>query len=112
MDDCIFCKIASGAIPAEKVYEDAHVAAFRDIKPVAPEHILVISKKHVETVHDLSDVETAGTLLIGAGKAARVVGLDKTGYRLVINNGRDAHQEVKHVHIHMIGGRDLRWPPG
>ena len=113
MDDCIFCKIASGAIPAKKIYEDEYVVAFRDIKPIAPEHVLVITRKHVETAHDFAgDLGTAGALLVGAGNAARAIGLDKTGYRIVINNGRDAHQEVKHVHIHMIGGRDLRWPPG
>ncbi len=112
MDECLFCKMIAGEIPVEKVYEDEHVLAFKDIKPVAPHHVLVIPRKHVEALHDLVDVEAAGRLLVGAGKTAQALGLDKTGYRIAVNTGRDAHQEVPHVHIHLIGGRDLTWPPG
>jgi histidine triad (HIT) family protein len=112
MPDCLFCKIVSGEIPADIVYQDDDVVAFKDIKPVAPHHVLVIPRKHVETVHDLSETGVAGKLLLGAAAAARELGVIESGYRLVINNGRDAHQEVKHVHVHLIAGRDMTWPPG
>ena len=113
MSDCIFCKIASGEIPSERVYDGDEVVAFRDINPVAPTHIQIIPKQHVPHISDydpagspwLSEMFTAATEL-----AARE-GLD-LGYRLVINNGPHAGQSVFHVHLHLIGGRQLGWPPG
>jgi len=115
MNDCLFCKIATGQIPADKVYEDDRALVFRDISPQAPTHLLAISKKHYAAVHDIPP-EEVGTLLggvIGAlREALRLTGLDKNGYRLVVNSGEIAGQTVPHLHIHVLGGRELAWPPG
>ena len=111
--DCLFCKIATGEIPAEKVYEDEALLAFRDIRPAAPTHILVIPKEHIATFNDLTPERDAlvGRLLRTAGEIARREGL-ADGYRLVGNCLRAAGQEVMHIHVHLLGGRSLRWPPG
>jgi histidine triad (HIT) family protein len=113
-DRCLFCRIASGEIPARKVYEDDDVYAFHDINPQAPTHILVIPRKHVST---LDDIDGADTLLIGTvmGRAiqiARDLQLNADGYRIVANNGAAAGQTVFHIHVHLLGGRNFSWPPG
>ena len=114
MSDCLFCKIVAGEIPAERVLEKDDVIAFRDINPQAPVHLLVIPKKHIATLDDLAPEETelGGNLLRAASEAAAAAGLAEKGYRTVINCGRDAGQEVFHIHLHVLGGRGFRWPPG
>lgn len=111
--DCLFCKIASGAIPVERVYEDERVVAFPDINPQAPVHVLVIPKQHIPShAHAAAgDAEMMGHLLWAAAEVARKKGLTK-GYRLVINSGADAGQTVDHLHLHVLGGRPMGWPPG
>ncbi|MEJ2086583.1 MAG: histidine triad nucleotide-binding protein [Acidobacteriota bacterium] len=114
MSDCIFCKIASGEIPSDRVYEDDRLVAFRDLNPQAPTHILVIPKKHLSTLLDaeLEDVDLLGRLQIAAVEIARGEGLDEDGFRLVTNCLEGAGQSVFHIHVHLLGGRPLRWPPG
>lgn len=109
MDDCIFCKIVKGEIPSNKVYEDDELLAFRDINPVAPVHILVIPKKHFDSVLDLEqeDERLVGKIYSIINKIAKEEGIDKTGFRVVVNCGRDGGQEVKHLHFHIIGGKEL-----
>lgn len=111
-ESCLFCRIAKKEIPASVVHEDGDVLAFRDIAPQAPTHVLVIPKRHVATVADLApgDEPLAGTLLAAAAKVARDLGL--ADYRLVLNNGAGAGQSVFHLHVHVLGGRALGWPPG
>jgi histidine triad (HIT) family protein len=114
-DDCLFCKIAAGKIPADKVYEDDRALVFKDISPQAPVHLLAIPKEHYASVHEIPPQE-AGALLgsiAGALRAAlRATGLDEDGYRLVVNSGETAGQAVGHLHFHVLGGRRLGWPPG
>ena len=115
MTDCIFCKIAHGEIPSTKVYEDDTVLAFRDLEPQAPEHVLVIPKKHIGSVLALTDAdkELAGHILTEVVPAvARSCGVDAGGFRLVTNTGADGGQTVGHLHFHLLGGRSLMWPPG
>jgi len=111
--DCLFCKIVSGAIPAKRVYEDDHVLAFPDINPQAPEHILVIPKKHIASLAHATPEDAAmlGHLIWAAGEVAREQNL-ANGYRLVINTGPDGGQTVDHLHVHLLGGRHMTWPPG
>jgi len=111
---CLFCSVVEKKIPADVVYEDEHTLAFRDIRPVAPHHVLVIPKKHINAVHDLTeaDVGTIGQVMLAARKVAHQLGLEEGGYRLVINDGDDAGQTVHHIHVHVLGGRALSWPPG
>ena len=113
VEDCLFCKISSGAIPANVVLETDTAIAFRDIDPKAPTHVLVIPKSHYADVTDLmaSNPTLASELLALATKVAEHEGLAK-GYRIVTNNGEDAGQSVAHVHFHVLGGRSLSWPPG
>ena len=113
MKDCLFCKIAEGSIPADILYQDDDVLVFRDIHPMAPHHLLVIPRKHIARVEDLEsgDTELAGKLILTAKKVAKDLGLKK-GYRLVFNNGSHGGQQVLHIHLHLLGGRPLRWPPG
>ncbi|MEA3392650.1 MAG: histidine triad nucleotide-binding protein [Candidatus Marinimicrobia bacterium] len=113
MDNCIFCKIGAKEIPSDVVYEDDHLLAFRDLNPQAPEHILVIPKKHIARIENLTtdDTELMGRMLIAAKKIADNLGLKK-GYRLVFNNGPDGGQEVEHIHLHLMGGRKFSWPAG
>ena len=113
-DVTIFEKILSGDIPAEKVYEDDDIFAFKDINPVAPVHVLVIPKKKMESVADLrsEDPETVGRFMIGVSRVAAQLGLESDGYRVVFNTGRDALQTVPYIHAHIVGGRKLSWPPG
>ncbi|HJN16498.1 MAG TPA: histidine triad nucleotide-binding protein [Armatimonadota bacterium] len=114
MSDCLFCKIVAGEIPAEVVAEDDRVLAFKDINPGAPVHLLVIPKRHVA---NSSTVEEADEALVGhvvrvGCQVASEAGLSESGFRLVLNNGRDAGEAVNHLHLHVIGGRALDWPPG
>lgn len=110
MSDCIFCKIANGEIPSELVYENKHVAAFSDINPAAPVHILVIPKCHVESLNELEDKNLMAELLSGVKEVTKKLGIKD--YRTVINTGKGAGQEVFHIHLHIISGRPLKWPPG
>ena len=114
MPDCVFCKIIDGEIPSEKVFESDHLFAFEDINPAAPVHVLIIPKKHVETLNDVSeDDETLlGKLLVCARKLAAEKNLSDDGYRVVMNTMAGAGQSVFHIHLHLLGGRPLRWPPG
>ena len=111
---CLFCNILERKVPANVVYEDDHALAFRDIRPVAPTHVLVIPKKHVGAIHDLEPehAETLGNVLVAARRVADQEGLTKDGYRLVINDGDAAGQTVHHIHVHVLGGRQMTWPPG
>jgi len=113
-DRCLFCRIAHGEIPAKKVYEDADVVAFNDINPQAPTHVLVIPRKHIPSLDDMSeaDAATVGTTLLRLAQIARDLHLNSDGYRAVINHGEAAGQTVFHVHFHLLGGRNLGWPPG
>jgi histidine triad (HIT) family protein len=110
----IFQKIIDRQIPATIVYEDEYTLAFRDIAPQAPVHVLVIPKRAIAHLSHASDDdgEWLGRLLLAAREVARREGIDSSGYRLVINNGRDAGQTVDHLHVHVLGGRSLVWPPG
>lgn len=109
--NCLFCKIIAGDIPADKVYEDEKVLAFRDIAPQAPVHILIIPKLHFDSVLD-TPAETVAYMTDIAKKLAADEGLCEKGFRLVINTGEDGGQSVKHLHLHLIGGRSMQWPPG
>jgi histidine triad (HIT) family protein len=108
----IFDKIISKEIPADIVYEDSDVLAFRDISPQAPVHVLVIPKKPVRDVGKLSDEAMMGKLFVAAAAVAAQEGLEENGYRLVVNTGMHGGQTVNHLHIHVLGGRQLNWPPG
>lgn len=112
--DCIFCKIAAKQIPSKLVYEDAEIVAFRDINPVAPTHILIIPREHIESVDDLEPKHGAlvGKLHLVARDLAAKEGLSARGYRLVLNCGAEAGQAVFHLHLHLVGGRKMSWPPG
>jgi histidine triad (HIT) family protein len=111
---CLFCSVLEKKIPADVVYEDEHAVAFRDIRPMAPTHVLVIPRKHIAAIHDLGedDVATIGRVMLAAKAVAHKEGLEAGGYRLVINDGDAAGQTVHHVHVHVLGGRNLTWPPG
>ncbi|MDD3400439.1 MAG: histidine triad nucleotide-binding protein [Eubacteriales bacterium] len=111
MNDCLFCKIISGDIPSNKAYEDEKVLAFYDIAPQAPVHILIIPKEHIGSAQELStdNNELLGHMFAIARKLASEKGLDCSGYRLVTNVGDDAGQSVKHLHLHLIGGKTLKW---
>ena len=114
MADCLFCKIIDHEIPADIVYENDSILAFNDINPVAPVHILIIPKKHISTLNDLEEnhTQTMGELFLAAKEIALKKGLSDTGYRTVFNCNEDAQQTVFHIHLHLIGGRKMTWPPG
>ncbi len=114
MTDCIFCKIVSGDIPADIVYQDDDVLAFRDLNPQAPVHILVIPKKHIATLNDLQpeDTEVMGKLIQAGKEIASQEGMAKDGYRFVINCNQHGGQAVYHIHLHVLGKRQMSWPPG
>lgn len=109
--DCIFCKIASGEIPSELIYEDEDVVVFPDINPLTPVHLLVIPRKHVSSLAEMADDETPliGKMVKVANKVAKEQGISENGYRLTINSGADAGQVVFHLHMHLMGGRHLAW---
>ena len=114
MTDCIFCKIVSGDIPGDIVYQDDDVLAFRDLNPKAPTHILVIPKKHIATLNDLQtdDAELVGKMYLTAKNIAVEEGIAEAGYRTVMNCNAQAGQTVFHIHLHVLGGRPMSWPPG
>ena len=111
---CLFCKIVNREIPSQIVSENDHVLAFRDINPQAPTHVLVIPKKHITGVHDANDThkEMLSELVLAGTRVAAELGLAEKGYRLVINQGQDGGQSVHHLHLHVLGGRPMGWPPG
>ena len=114
MADCIFCRIIASQAPAEIVYADEQATAFRDIHPVAPTHILIVPNQHIASVNDLTPGDEAliGHLFSLARQIARQEGVDQSGYRLIVNTGRDAGQAVFHLHLHLIGGQRMRFPMG
>ena len=110
--DCLFCRIARGEIPATIVAQTDDCVAFRDIDPKAPTHVLVIPREHVASLADADDAALVGKLALLAAEIARSEGLTDRGFRTVINTGPDAGQTVHHIHLHLLGGRQLHWPPG
>lgn len=112
--NCLFCKIAQGAIPASVVYEDNEIMAFHDLNPQAPKHLLIIPKQHIATLNEASDANQAllGKMILGAKKIAQTEGISDAGYRLVFNINPDGGQTVYHIHLHLLGGRHMTWPPG
>ena len=114
MSDCIFCKIAAGEIPADLVYEDDQVVGFRDLNPQAPTHVLLIPRRHIASINELRPEDEAiiGRLYTAAAKVAAQEGFAESGYRTVINCNEDGGQTVFHVHLHLLGGRRMSWPPG
>ncbi len=112
--DCLFCKIVAGEIPATVVHDEGRTLAFADLDPQAPTHVLVIPKKHYATAADAAAADPAllGELVTAAQHVAEEAGVAGSGYRLVFNSGRDANQTVPHVHLHVLGGRAMTWPPG
>lgn len=114
MDECLFCKILSGEIPAQSVYKDESIFAFYDINPQTPTHILIIPREHFASLDDIPENKQAvlSHLLIKAREIAQQKGLKTSGYRIVLNTGKDAGQAVFHIHFHLLGGRRMAWPPG
>ncbi len=114
MSDCLFCKIVEGAIPSTKVYEDEHFYAFKDISPVAPVHVVIVPKVHFSSLNEVND-ETAivlGHIMKKIPVIAEDLGIKESGYRVVNNCGEQGGQTVSHFHYHLLGGRNLQWPPG
>ena len=114
MGDCLFCRVVAGEIPAKVVFQDEHLVAFQDINPQAPMHVLVVPKKHVATLNDLTAAEDdlVGAMVRTAAKVAKERGHDGPGYRTVFNCNAQAGQTVFHIHLHVLGGRVMTWPPG
>ena len=114
MADCLFCKIIAGEIPGTIVYQDDHVVAFNDINPQAPTHVLIVPRRHIPSLNDLApdDDQIVGELARRAAAIAKERGIASGGYRTVFNTNRDAGQTVFHIHLHLLGGRTMHWPPG
>ncbi len=114
VDTCIFCKLAKGLVRADIVYQDDKVVAFKDIHPQAPVHVLIIPREHITALWEVdpTHVPILGRLLTTASEVAARTGVQESGYRVVINTGPDAGQSVDHLHLHLLGGRELKWPPG
>jgi len=114
MSDCLFCKINNAEITAEILYQDDDVTAFRDVSPQAPSHFLVIPKKHIPTINDLQsdDAALVGKMMLVAKRLARELGIDESGYRTTMNCNANGGQTVFHIHLHVLGGRQMNWPPG
>ena len=114
MTDCLFCKIGAGEIKAEVVYEDGDLVAFRDLSPQAPTHVLVIPRRHIATTNDLTggDADLVGHMVLAAKQVAELDGIAERGYRTVLNCNPEAGQSVFHIHLHVLGGRPMGWPPG
>lgn len=112
MTNCIFCKMVAGDIKPDTVFEDDNILAFRDLNPQAPVHLLIIPKRHIATLNDLDDPLLAGQLVQAAVKLAEHEGLSEDGYRTVFNCNRNGGQAVYHLHLHLLGGRPMHWPPG
>jgi histidine triad (HIT) family protein len=110
--DCLFCRIASGEIPSKFVWQDEDIFAFEDVRPQAPVHVLVVPKRHMAAVKDVKDQALLGRLLQAATLVAQNKGIAESGYRIVANTGRDGGQTVFHLHFHVLGGRQMMWPPG
>ena len=112
--DCIFCKIVNGDIPSNKIYEDDKVLAFHDISPEAPIHFLVIPKEHIKSANDINEKNShiISHIFLVINKIVRDLNIAETGYRIVNNCGKDGGQTVDHIHFHVLGQRDLKWPPG
>ncbi|HZD52025.1 MAG TPA: histidine triad nucleotide-binding protein [Woeseiaceae bacterium] len=112
--NCIFCKIVSGEIESDIVHQDARIVAFRDTNPQAPTHVLVVPRRHVPTINDLTetDAEDVGRLYLVAADIAKREGVDQSGYRVLMNCMEGAGQSVFHIHLHLLGGRPFHWPPG
>jgi histidine triad (HIT) family protein len=113
-EDCLFCKIFKGEIPAKEVFRDDQIVAFEDIRPVAPTHVLVIPKEHIPSVHDVTAAHAPmlARMIEVANRVAEERKIDREGYRLVFNKGPHAGQSVYHLHLHLLGGRAMGWPPG
>ncbi len=114
MSDCLFCKMIAGEIPTDVVYQDEHVFAFRDINPQAPLHVLIVPRIHIATLNDLQPDhnQLVGHLFVAAKKIATDEGVADSGYRTVINCNAEAGQSVYHIHLHLLAGRQMHWPPG
>jgi len=114
LSSCIFCRIVAGEIPSKRVYEDDQVVAFHDIEPQSPVHVLVVPKKHILGVNEIAEEDEAvvGHAYAVISRLVKELGVDGTGYRVVVNSGRDGQQSVPHLHFHILGGRLLAWPPG
>ena len=112
VEPCIFCQIVRGAIPTQLMANNADCVAFRDIDPQAPVHILIIPKKHMASLDDALDGQVLGKMMVLAASLARQEKISRTGYRTVINTGADGGQSVAHLHLHLLGGRAMAWPPG
>lgn len=112
MSECVFCGIVKGEIEADKVGESEHCIAFRDLSPQAPEHILVVPKKHFRSMNDMPDGSVLGAMGMLGRQVAKELGITEKGYRAVINVGEHGGQTVEHMHLHILGGRKLKWPPG
>jgi histidine triad (HIT) family protein len=116
MSDCLFCRIVRGEVPSTTVAESEHAVAFRDVNPVAPVHVLVVPRTHVTSAHEVGrdEAHLLGELVLLAQEVARLEGIDgeDRGYRLVMNVGADASMSVPHLHLHVLGGRSMSWPPG
>ncbi len=114
MDDCLFCKIAHQAIATDFVYEDEHIVAFNDIDPKAPQHILIIPREHISTLNDTTKIHSPllGHMLQTASQIEKDKGMAEAGYRTVMNCNHDGGQAVFHIHLHVLGGRQMDWPPG
>ncbi len=114
MHECVFCNIISKKMPAEFVYEDERIVAFRDINPQAPVHVLIVPRKHIETTNDVgeADKDLIGDMILVAKKVAEQEGVAESGYRLVMNCNENSGQEIYHIHLHLLGGRRMTWPPG
>jgi histidine triad (HIT) family protein len=114
MSNCIFCNIAEHKTPADILYEDDEVMVFRDINPQAPVHLLTIPKKHIAKISEMEaeDQQLVGKIIYIAKQVAQEQGISESGYRMVFNNGRHGGQDVHHIHLHLLGGRPMHWPPG
>ena len=114
MTDCLFCKIRDGEIPSETVYENDDILAFKDVNPHSPKHILIVPRKHIATINDMEgeDAKIMGEMMLAAQEIAKTEGVAESGFRLVINTNDDAGQTVHHIHMHLMGGRNMAWPPG
>ena len=114
MSNCLFCRITRGEIPAKLAYQDDAVMAFYDIDPKAPVHVLIMPREHIASINVLSEAQapTIGKMHLVARDLARELGVAEEGYRLVINTGPNAGQSVEHIHLHLLGGRHFKWPPG
>ena len=111
-ESCLFCRIVRGEIPVSTIAENEHAIAFRDISPQAPVHVLVVPRRHVASLAEADDALEVGAIALLAAQVARSEGIDGSGYRTVMNSGADGGQTVHHLHMHLLGGRAMKWPPG